>query len=92
MAPGPNEPATEVSVLALGEAVVRLLRRLSGRAGCLLVLEDLHWADAETLAVVEYWKSAFFNGPNWDRLVHLKRRVDPDNFFRLNQNIDPNAQ
>jgi DNA-binding CsgD family transcriptional regulator/tetratricopeptide (TPR) repeat protein len=49
-----SEPASEVSVLALGEAVVRLLRRLSGRPGCLLVLEDLHWADAETLAVVEY--------------------------------------
>jgi FAD/FMN-containing dehydrogenase len=31
-------------------------------------------------------------GPNWERLVHLKRRVDPDNFFRLNQNIDPNGQ
>jgi FAD/FMN-containing dehydrogenase len=28
-------------------------------------------------------------GPNWDRLVQLKRRVDPGNFFRLNQNIDP---
>ncbi|MCA1844426.1 MAG: FAD-binding oxidoreductase, partial [Actinobacteria bacterium] len=25
-------------------------------------------------------------GPNWDRLVALKRRMDPDNFFRLNQN------
>ena len=31
-------------------------------------------------------------GPNWERLVQLKRRVDPDNFFRLNQNIDPDAQ
>lgn len=31
-------------------------------------------------------------GPNWERLVQLKRRVDPDNFFRLNQNIDPHAQ
>jgi FAD/FMN-containing dehydrogenase len=30
-------------------------------------------------------------GPNWDRLVQLKRRVDPDNFFRLNHNIDPNG-
>ena len=30
-------------------------------------------------------------GPNWERLVQLKRRMDPDNFFRLNQNIDPNA-
>jgi Berberine and berberine like. len=31
-------------------------------------------------------------GPNWQRLVQLKRRVDPDNLFRLNQNIDPNAE
>jgi hypothetical protein len=28
-------------------------------------------------------------GPNHDRLVELKRRYDPDNLFRLNQNIDP---
>jgi FAD/FMN-containing dehydrogenase len=28
-------------------------------------------------------------GPNWDRLVELKRRWDPDNVFRLNQNIAP---
>jgi FAD/FMN-containing dehydrogenase len=26
-------------------------------------------------------------GPNWDRLVELKRRYDPDNAFHLNQNI-----
>jgi FAD/FMN-containing dehydrogenase len=31
-------------------------------------------------------------GPNWPRLVELKRRMDPDNFFRLNQNIDPSAR
>ena len=30
-------------------------------------------------------------GPNWERLAQLKRRVDPDNLFRLNQNIDPKA-
>jgi predicted ATPase len=34
--------------------VLRLLRALSGEAGCLLVLEDLHWADRETLALLEY--------------------------------------
>ena len=28
-------------------------------------------------------------GPNWDRLVELKGRYDPDNLFRLNQNIAP---
>ena len=31
-----------------------MLRVLSADAGCLLVLEDLHWADQETLALLEY--------------------------------------
>ncbi len=30
-------------------------------------------------------------GENWERLVALKKKYDPDNFLRLNQNIDPNA-
>jgi FAD/FMN-containing dehydrogenase len=30
-------------------------------------------------------------GPNYGRLVELKKRYDPDNLFRLNHNIDPNA-
>jgi FAD/FMN-containing dehydrogenase len=30
-------------------------------------------------------------GPNYRRLVELKRRYDPDNLFRLNHNIDPNG-
>ncbi|KPK59292.1 MAG: FAD-linked oxidase [Gemmatimonas sp. SG8_38_2] len=30
-------------------------------------------------------------GSNYDRLVELKRKYDPDNFLRLNQNIQPSA-
>jgi hypothetical protein len=28
-------------------------------------------------------------GINYERLVQIKRRYDPDNIFRLNHNIDP---
>lgn len=52
-------PAGEVQVsdsspLLLWEAVVRLLRVAGHENGCLLLLEDLHWADPETLDIVEY--------------------------------------
>ncbi len=50
----PQGAAGDESLVFLGEAVLRLLRAVSADAGCLLVLEDLHWADRETLALLEY--------------------------------------
>ncbi len=38
----------------LAEGVLRLLRLLGGASGVLLGLEDLQWADPESLALVEY--------------------------------------
>jgi FAD/FMN-containing dehydrogenase len=32
---------------------------------------------------------AAYPGPTWDRLREIKRKYDPDNVFRLNQNIPP---
>jgi len=60
----PDQPAAAerpavtglVSPVAAGEAVIRLLRWLAAGAGAglLIVLEDLHWADPDTLALLEY--------------------------------------
>ena len=49
-----GQEATDDSLVFLGEAVLQLLRVLFADTGCLLVLEDLHWADRETLALLEY--------------------------------------
>jgi FAD/FMN-containing dehydrogenase len=32
---------------------------------------------------------AAYPGPTWNRLADVKRRYDPDNVFRLNQNVPP---
>ena len=51
---GDHTPVVEGGDVMVAEGLLRLLRLMGGERGCLLVLEDLHWADPDTLAVVEY--------------------------------------
>jgi DNA-binding CsgD family transcriptional regulator len=46
-------PAADARLL-LPEAMLRLLRHLAAYAGLLLVVEDAHWADADTLALLDH--------------------------------------
>jgi DNA-binding CsgD family transcriptional regulator len=57
-------PAAEAgSPLALMEGLLRLVGLMATEGGLLLVLEDLHWADADTLAVVEYLADHLHTAP-----------------------------
>jgi DNA-binding CsgD family transcriptional regulator len=50
-----DQPAApDESLLAVAEGVLRFLTATAGDHGALLVLEDLHWADPETLTILEY--------------------------------------
>lgn len=49
-----TKPAPEVSLVAVAEAVLHLLRVASADRGALMVIEDAHWADTETLSMLEY--------------------------------------
>ena len=51
---GAAGPAVPPAPVVLAEAMLRVLRWLSPRRGGVVVLEDMHWADRETLAVLEY--------------------------------------
>ena len=50
----PDRPRAAASPILVAEALLRLLTVVGERHGCLLVLDDLHDADAETLAIAEY--------------------------------------
>ncbi|MGI9007673.1 MAG: ATP-binding protein [Streptosporangiaceae bacterium] len=62
ISPGPVVPGEDqapsqddgTTPLTRGDAVIRLLSRMRGDTGTLLVLDDLHLADPETLALLEY--------------------------------------
>ncbi|MCS0636706.1 AAA family ATPase [Streptomyces sp. LP05-1] len=47
-------PGYPESVVELAEALLRLLSVLGRERGCVILLEDLHDSDTETIAVVEY--------------------------------------
>ncbi|MDI6105357.1 AAA family ATPase [Actinoplanes sp. NEAU-A12] len=50
----PDTGPEEQSLIVLAEGVLRLLVLAGRERGCLLLLDDLHDADAETLTIVEY--------------------------------------
>ena len=54
-----------------------------------LIARCANTADIMAVDEADRIRAAF--GPNWDRLVALKRRCDPDNVLHLNQNIDPSS-
>jgi DNA-binding CsgD family transcriptional regulator len=47
----------------LGEAILRLVTALASPCGSMLVLEDLHWADPDTLDVLSYLADAASTSP-----------------------------
>jgi DNA-binding CsgD family transcriptional regulator len=49
-----DRASVDDSGVALAESVLRFFRAVAGTRGCVVVLEDLHWADPETLTIVEY--------------------------------------
>jgi DNA-binding CsgD family transcriptional regulator len=72
---GGGAAAADASPILLGEALVRLLGVLSRQGPHVLVIEDLHWADPETLAVVEYLGDALADQAS--HCVYTTRPVGP---------------
>ncbi|MEZ0075448.1 AAA family ATPase [Planotetraspora sp. GP83] len=64
------------SLIVLSEAVLRLLIAIGRERGCVLVLEDLHDADTETLAVVEYLADNLHDLPVL-LLANLRGHISP---------------
>lgn len=72
--PASGVPAADPAVV-LGEGVLRVARVLArAHTGCLLRLEDLHWADEDTLAILGYLAAAVADRPV---LVAVSCRDEP---------------
>lgn len=83
-----NAVSADESPVLLAEAVVRLLVAHGGDTGSVLLLEDVQWADPETLAVLDYLADALRTEPVLcvatsrpdgaaDDLIERLRRRDP---------------
>jgi DNA-binding CsgD family transcriptional regulator len=64
----------------LGEAILRLVTALASPCGAMLVLEDMHWADADTLDVLSYLADAASTSPV---MLVVTARDEPDPPLRL---------
>lgn len=62
--------------VVLGEAILRLTTTLASPAGAMLVLEDLHWADPDTLDVLSYLADAASSSPVM-LVVTARDELDP---------------
>ena len=70
----PAGPGADPAVV-LGEGVLALLAELHGDGGAVLVLDDLHWSDADTLDLLHYLAGTVDAGPV---LLALAARDDED--------------
>ena len=70
----PAGPGADPAVV-LGEGVLALLAELHGGGGAVLVLDDLHWADADILDLLHYLAGTVDAGPV---LLALAARDDED--------------
>jgi DNA-binding CsgD family transcriptional regulator/tetratricopeptide (TPR) repeat protein len=66
--------------VVLGEAILRLMTTLASPPGAMLVLEDLHWADPDTLDVLSYLADAASSVPV---VLVVTARDEPDPPQRL---------
>ncbi|HWE55768.1 MAG TPA: AAA family ATPase [Acidimicrobiales bacterium] len=73
----PDWPVTDGGLsdpLLVGEGALRLLRLLGGAEGLVVALEDVHWADPDSLAVVAYLCE---HGPGEGLVIAVTIRDDP---------------
>jgi DNA-binding CsgD family transcriptional regulator len=77
--------ATHEPPVVLAEGVVRLLTTAAGDGATLLVIEDIHWADQETLAVLEYFADVLRTQPIL--CVATLRTQEPSHGQRLVQGL-----